>query len=94
MSTDFLFSRPTFLSGVARSFDLWGSFHSYNISRTSQEADVIALVHDWLATEADLRCALSTLLSDDADLTMELDRVLHHPEAATATQAQEPVPVP
>ena len=47
MSSDILFSRASFLSGVARTFDLGGHLDTYNYSRTPEEADSLALYSDW-----------------------------------------------
>jgi len=47
MSSDILFSRASFLSGAARTFDLWGHLDTYNYSRTPEEADSLALYSDW-----------------------------------------------
>lgn len=56
--TDFLFSRPTFLSGMARALDLGATFDRYNISGTPTEADNIALYIDFKAIGDDLRRAM------------------------------------
>jgi len=53
--TDFLFARPSFWSGVGRLLDLWGKFDDYNVSQTTQEADMRALYSDWRITGQDLR---------------------------------------
>jgi hypothetical protein len=47
MGPDILFPRATLLSGVARTFDLWGDLDTYNYSRTRAEADALALYSDW-----------------------------------------------
>jgi hypothetical protein len=47
--TDFLFAKPSFLSGMARTLDMHGDFCQYNISDSSEEADVKALICDWLS---------------------------------------------
>jgi hypothetical protein len=63
MGSDYLFDTPSFLSGIARSLDLWGVFVDYNSSQTPEMADLIALYADWRATGEDLLAAtqLSTL---------------------------------
>ena len=53
--TDFLVARPSFWSGVGRVLDLWGKFDDYNISRTTEEADMRALYSDWRIVGQDLR---------------------------------------
>lgn len=45
--TNSLFAVPSFLSGLARTFDVWGTFDVYNASRTPSEADAYALYSDW-----------------------------------------------
>ena len=36
VKSDFLFAQPSFASGAARVFDLWGQFDDYNRSRHSR----------------------------------------------------------
>ena len=55
--TDYLYARPSLLAGVARIFDFWGLFTSYNSSRSGREADFHAISSDWRAVGYDLRCA-------------------------------------
>ncbi len=52
--TDFLFAQPSFASGFARTLDLHGQFVEYNESQTGNEADVRALLCDWLMVQQDL----------------------------------------
>lgn len=56
--TDFLFARPSFLSGMARVLDLGATFDTYNRSSTPAEADSIAIYNDFKAIGDDLRRAL------------------------------------
>lgn len=58
MGSDYLFDTPSFLSGVARSVDLWGVFSDYNVSQTPEVADIIAMYCDWRAVGADLLAAV------------------------------------
>lgn len=58
MSTDYLFTRPTFRSGIASIANIAGTI-LYNSSSTDQEADHAALASDWTATGEDLREALN-----------------------------------
>lgn len=46
---DFLFAQPSAISGAARSFDLWGQYDHYNVSRSGRQADARALYNDWRA---------------------------------------------
>jgi len=55
--SDFLFARPSFLSGAARVLDLGATFDQYNQSRTGEEADAIALFNDFRAVGLDLLVA-------------------------------------
>lgn len=55
--SDFLFVRPSFLRGMARTFDLFGTFSVYNVSLTGAEADRRAIKCDWDMTLADFRAA-------------------------------------
>jgi hypothetical protein len=54
VNTDFLFAQPSFASGAARIFDLWGQFDDYNISETPLEADTKAIASDWLLVGQDI----------------------------------------
>jgi hypothetical protein len=47
MRPDFLFATPSWLSGAARSLDLFGQFDEYNESPTEEAADAKALFSDW-----------------------------------------------
>ena len=47
MRPDFLFARPSWLSGVARTLDLTGQFDEYNESLNEELADRRALFLDW-----------------------------------------------
>lgn len=51
----YLFARPSFLSGVARTLDLGGTFDSFNESNGPTEADTRAMIEDWKAVGDDLR---------------------------------------
>ena len=64
--TDFLFARPSFLSGVGRLFDLWGKYDGYNNSASTNEADMRALYSDWRITGQDLRAAWFAHHEDEA----------------------------
>ena len=57
--SDFLYARPSFLSGWARVIDVAASFDSYNESRTPQLADSVALYLDWRAVGEELLAALA-----------------------------------
>lgn len=55
--SDFLFARPSWLSGFARLVDLFGVFDSYNQSRSGEEADARASYADWYIVGHDLHVA-------------------------------------
>lgn len=57
--TDFLFQKPSFLSGMARALDLGATFDAYNTSRTPTEADSIAMYNDFRSIGEDLRKAVA-----------------------------------
>lgn len=52
--SDFLFAQPSFASGAARVFDLWGQFDAYNESATPAEADANAIASDWAVIGQDI----------------------------------------
>lgn len=60
-SSDFLFARPSFLSGVARVIDIGGTFDVYN---TSDDPDRIAIKSDWLIVGRDIEEAISCYEDD------------------------------
>jgi hypothetical protein len=66
VKSGFLFAEPSFLSGAARSLDLFGLFDAYNISKTTREADALALASDWIITGQDLQGAIDEFESEDA----------------------------
>jgi hypothetical protein len=45
----FLFADPSFMTGMARVYDLGGLFDDYNYSTTPEEADARAIWSDWVA---------------------------------------------
>ncbi len=58
MSSDFLFARPSWISGVGRLVDLWGCFEDFNYSPTTVVADERALYSDWRMVGEDLARAI------------------------------------
>lgn len=54
--SDYLVAGPSLLSGLARTFDIGATLrhHSYNISRSPEEADGRAVANDWLVVGDDL----------------------------------------
>lgn len=58
MSTStYLFARPSFGAGFARSIDLFGVFDTFNESPNGAVADARAIRADWLAVGDDMRAA-------------------------------------
>ena len=64
--SDFLFARPSFLSGMARTLDLGANFDEYNISNSPELADSRALYNDWRAVGEALLAALALAHNEDA----------------------------
>lgn len=62
--TKFRFAMPSFLSGVARTLDLFGVFDSYTAGRTDKETDALAIYSDWAAVGDDF----ATVIDNDPDL--------------------------
>lgn len=60
VSSTYLVADPSFLTGVARTLDLWGSLDSYNVSRTPQQADALALRSDWKVVGQEIVTAAKT----------------------------------
>jgi hypothetical protein len=58
VKSDFLFAQPSFASGVARVFDLFGQFDEYNRSETPEEADAKAIASDWIVVGQDIADAI------------------------------------
>jgi hypothetical protein len=58
VQSDFLFAQPSFASGVARVFDLFGQFDEYNRSETPDEADAKAIASDWIVVGQDIADAI------------------------------------
>jgi hypothetical protein len=61
LKSDFLFARPSFMSGVGRTVDLFGTFDGYNRSNTPKEADTAALASDWGMVGQDIYAAMDDL---------------------------------
>lgn len=63
-NSDYLFVQPSFLNGVARSFDLFGNFDEYNISEDGHEADMRAFFKDGQAIREDMSAAFKQFEKD------------------------------
>jgi hypothetical protein len=60
LTSDFLFAEPDELSGVARLWDFSGTFDAYNVSRSTEEADIKAVLADWHMVGKDLKKAMDS----------------------------------
>ncbi len=58
LQSDFLFARPSFGSGAARTLDLWGQFDDYNRCESTEEADATAIASDWAIIGQDIMDAI------------------------------------
>lgn len=56
--TDFLFSKSSFLQGMGSAIAIGGNYHSFNSSKTPQQADAEALRSDWGVIGNDIRKAM------------------------------------
>ncbi|HVT44331.1 MAG TPA: hypothetical protein VMT00_08070 [Thermoanaerobaculia bacterium] len=65
MSSDYLFSDPSFLHGTGRVFDPFGLPEPYNWSATPAEADAHAMALDWGMVGKDLADAIAELNAPD-----------------------------
>ena len=74
LRTDFLFARPSLLSGIARVLDLFGLFDSYNESRDGKEADAKAMYSDWSMTGSDLQIATLSIRQQSDQLKLEFPK--------------------
>jgi hypothetical protein len=60
----FLFARPSFLEGVSRVVDFWGTLNEYNTSLDGTQADSLALAADIDALQGDLAVAAERLQAE------------------------------
>ena len=56
----FFFPMPSFLSGVARTFDFMGTFNEYQ-SLDSDEFDAAVIARDWIAVGEDIEAAMESV---------------------------------
>lgn len=57
--SSFMFALPSFWEGIARTFDLAGSYDEYNGLWEGSASDAAALNQDWWAVGDDLRDAIA-----------------------------------
>ncbi len=53
-----LYTEPSFIKGIARTFDLFGWLDEYNYRPTGKEADEAALKRDWRMIGMDILHAI------------------------------------
>lgn len=58
-NTDFLFPEQDELTGMATVLDIFGANTPYNYSKSSEEADLKAIAHDWASIGEDLAEAIN-----------------------------------
>ena len=68
VQTGFLFATPSFVSGLARVFDLFGQFDVYNTSETPDIADSKAIYCDFKIVGQDLRHAVEVVYHQEPEL--------------------------
>ena len=66
--TDFLFSTPSFLSGVGSAINLFGDFYRFNGSENGETADRIAIECDFRMIGQDLRNAVDMIVQEKTKL--------------------------
>lgn len=57
--SDFLFARPSFMSGMARAIDIGSTLNIYNESESPEMADYRAIKSDWQVVGDDIRRAVN-----------------------------------
>ncbi|HEV8657625.1 MAG TPA: hypothetical protein VGS96_03270 [Thermoanaerobaculia bacterium] len=67
MSFDFLFAQPSFTRGLARAADFWGTSDVYNISKSPNDADALAMWADWKDVGTELLRAASSVSEEIAE---------------------------
>jgi hypothetical protein len=81
----YLFSTPSFLSGIVRALDIGGHYDAYNFSRTPEEADISELTDDWAKVCKALMSSWARIAREDPQFIREFYDVLtaaHHGAAA------------
>ncbi len=58
-NTDFLFARPSFIEGMARTLDMFTTLQEYNKSATEEEADAWAIYNDFKVVGEDLQVSMN-----------------------------------
>ncbi len=58
MGNYYLFANPSFITGMARIFDLGTTLNEYNSVLSPEEADFLAIKSDWMEVGADMFSAI------------------------------------
>jgi hypothetical protein len=70
-TSDLLFTRPSFLEGVARILDFGNTLQEYNTSISPEMADYRALMADWQAVGEDMMRAVEMIELEMRDVDDE-----------------------
>ena len=70
--SDFLYACPSFISGIARLLDLFGTFDEYNRSPNGQIADARALRSDFGVIGSDIYFSIQNEKSIQANLPKQI----------------------
>jgi hypothetical protein len=60
VTTDFLTSTPSFLTGMGSVANIAGNFYKFNAAKNGQEADARALKSDWAMVGRDISDAIKS----------------------------------
>ncbi len=67
-----LFSRPSFIEGMSRVYDLGGAWDYYNVSPSGSAADYYAFYNDWKAIGDSIRSSAESLTTNNSTLKLSL----------------------
>lgn len=67
ISTDFLISESTLITGFGTAVNLAGNFYRFNTAATSVEADMRALRSDWIIIGQDLSDVMESVSESELD---------------------------
>lgn len=63
--SDYLFSSPSFFTGMGSALNIAGNYFSYNYCQSAEEADRKAIQSDWLMVGQDLTNVLKKQLTHE-----------------------------
>lgn len=63
--TDFLFSTPSFTSGIGSVINIAGNYYEFNTSETGLDADEIALKNDFNMIGQDIKQSLDSIILEN-----------------------------